>query len=429
MPSHTSSKSTTLTQIIEAEKAAGSSDEMLVPPSRPSPPETEYRKASTPPPTIPLPPLPTSSVADNGTSARINSSPGNINEQQEAGDGYTFPYALATVDRRRSSQNRQPGVDEQEEVRMTTSTEALLVESPCKSPSVVESSREFPHLSAVTEHIDGQGEGQAQVEEDGQSPQLPAQEQRDAELHASLSRLRTSSSSPLSELVTRLSLRSPTASMRAVVLDSTRYEDSDAKDAETGASDTVSRAVSPFSSAVLEEDSPGVAEEALSVDGSSGISVAAPPPTKSRQLEATDTEAVSNDRAATASAVTAESNAAAGREHDAVPLARVSPTALQRWSIAELEAAYGRMRRIATSRKGSGVTDAPSLLLSETDDSQELENSYLRHLLNDIDRSVLQSSQGTEMLVICLIGMYECTDPWPAVRPCKADWPLRQRTA
>ena len=57
-------------------------------------------------------------------------------------------------------------------------------------------------------------------------------------------------------------------------------------------------------------------------------------------------------------------------------------------------AAYARMRSLATSRKGSGATDAPSFVLS--DDSKEFETSFMKQLLENADAdtaSVLDMSQ------------------------------------
>ena len=382
--SNSTASSNSLSHLIEAEKAAGSSDEMLVAPTRPNPQEAFVRQASTPPPSIPLPAIPTT-ASQAGSEAQeagpsILTPTGEVG-QPASGDSYTFPYALAAAGSERLSMEGSQVGTNWGRAQEANSPEPILVESPSKSPSVVDGSRHFVFSTAVADNDDGEGDRE----------HLPTQEERDAELHTSLSRLRHSSSSPLSELVTRLSMHSPSRSASMNTLANDGSLQVDASKPEAGKA--FLRAPSPFANADREDDARS-AVDAHSVDGSSGISVAGPP----KRTAPADLVSQQGQHIAEEQLPSIALERPPSVQQDSLPR-RVSSNTQQRWSIHELEEAYGRMRAIAVSRKGSGMTDAPSLLLSETDDSREIETSYLRNLLNEVDRSELQSSQNTELYV------------------------------
>lgn len=388
--SHSSASTTSLSHFVAAEKAAGSSNSaLLVTPNRIRTDESLIGKSSTPPPSMPLPPIPTGAEADASEAKSFDDQAG-IQADIGGKDDYLFPYDLAAGQRdSRISITVPSELNEEARSQEANSPEPVLAESPQKSPSVIAGPGNYIFSSATVERTDS-------PEEDAGQAELPSEEKRNEELQASLTRLRHSSSSPLSELVTRLSLHSPTRSLHGASIKSLSTEVSPV--APTLPNGTEAESSPRLSDGAHEEINP---LSSPSVAGSSGISAVppyrahlSPNPVRVVPLHVLDTDKSIGEGAAQPELIIPAT------EHQELPSQRrVSPSTQQRWSMHELEEAYTRMRSIAISRKGSGTTDAPSLILSEVEDSRDFENSYLKNLLNEVDRSELQSSQATELSV------------------------------
>ncbi|KAK9897823.1 hypothetical protein P389DRAFT_210221 [Cystobasidium minutum MCA 4210] len=239
--------------------------------------------------------------------------------------------------------------------------------------------------------------------------------------------LRRSATSPLSELVQRLNEHSPvksgstspiihemdTSDLRSEEDPSeevTGYRDADRERFLVNGDEDSRQADSPFMPQNMMEDEEVSNIEDGSVDESSGISVAPPSRRISgvtneerrslqplreprRSFERVSGRRVSADDVGSSSAASAGASA---REVDARTLRqfenKISPQTEKRWSMAEVEAAYGRIRKLATRRSSAAVSEAPSFLISE--DSKDMAPSYVQHLIDrgfPLDASIISS--------------------------------------